>query len=433
MAKPVLIIEFCRDFVRAGIFAARRLTPLNYFSKPRTGDTHGALSALLAEIKSNGFDAFSRVAVSLPADLISIRVITFPFSDAKKVNAVIPFETRELFVKDSADLVLETLRLSGDRTLVAAVEKDVLRQFLGILKELSINPVWLGLSLFSKDRLVKRLYTGEDTAALLDNNSLTAVTGPSPCLFKAIKDPMDVSLALSYAHAGGAEIKRLYASSGAAKMAATAGMDVTLTDEYGDENNGLLAMALHLGEGLGDAVNFRKGEFAGTVEAKSVKRRVQAAIVMIAALAGLSAGLLYLRHTTLDSALEQLDASLERGYMELFKGEAKVIDPLYQLEAKIKALNDEEQMLKDRVDVLRVMNELALSVNKGEKLRLYKIEMRPGMVIAGGETVSFEAANKFRDALSKRAYFKDITLTDVKGKADGGVSFSISMTFRDTV
>lgn len=433
MARPVLIIEFGADAVRAGLFEAGKLAPLNFFSKPSQGDMRTAFYGLLDAIRSYGFDAFSRVAVSLPADMVNIRVITLPFSDVQKIKEVISFETRELFIKDSEELVLEMLRMSDGKILVAAVEKEALRQFAAMLNDASIYPVWFGLSLFSKDRLVKKLYAGDDTSAFLDVDCIVAVKGPQACFFKRIKDVKDVKLALSYAHASGFDIKRIFASPLASAMAVAAGVDVTLTDEYTDENNGLVAMAMQLKEGLKNAVNFRIGEFAGMAEYKAAKGLMKAAVVMAVLLLGLSVSILYLGHKIQSASLERLNASLENGYHELFKGEAKAVDPLYQLEAKLKTLKDEEQALKDGVDVLRVMNELALSVNKSEKLRLYKLEMHPGMVSANGETVSFESASEFKNILSKRGYFKDVSLTDVKSKADGGVSFSISMSFREVV
>lgn len=433
MARPVLIIEFGATIIRAGVFEAGKLAPLGFFSRPAQGEMSAALQDLLDAIKSDGFDAFSRVAVSMPADMVNIRIISLPFTDVKKIKEVIPFETRELFVRDSEELILEMLQMADGRILVAAVEKEALRQFAAMLKDASIYPVWFGLSLFSKDRLVKKIYDGDDTSAFLDVDCMVAVKGMRACLFKRIKDFRDVNLALSYAHASGFEIKRIFASPLAAAMASAAGVDVTLTDEYTDENNGLVAMAMQLKEGLKNAVNFRKGEFAGMAEHKAANGLMKAAVVMAFLLVGLSSGVLYLKHEIISASLERLNASLEKGYQELFKGEAKPVDPLYQLEARLKTLKDEEQALKDRVDVLRVMNELAMSVSQGKKLRLHKLEMHPGMVSANGETASFEAASEFKDVLSKRAYFKDVTLTDVKSKTDGGVSFSISISIMDAL
>jgi general secretion pathway protein L len=101
----------------------------------------------------------SQVAVSLPVSLCSIRTISLPFSDERRISQVVPYEIESLlpFPLDEVVIDYQVLHMddSGSRLLVAAVRKTILNRFLGLLSRAGIDPEMVeldALALFTLSR-----------------------------------------------------------------------------------------------------------------------------------------------------------------------------------------------------------------------------------------------------------------------------------------
>lgn len=101
---------------------------------------YGALSEFLQQ---NSFLADSCV-VGLPLSIISLRNLSLPFVDRRKMTQVLPLELEEQLVVPMKDQVVDfmvTGRLgAGSHLLVGAVEKEVLRNLLPVIKENALIP-----------------------------------------------------------------------------------------------------------------------------------------------------------------------------------------------------------------------------------------------------------------------------------------------------
>lgn len=433
MARPVLIIDFDTDsVVTGGVFSAGTMEPLRCFRTSVEGDVKAALSALMQEIRSNGFGPFSQVIAGLALGWVNMRMMEMPFSDKKRLDEIIRFEAEDFFLEGIEDLVIETVPIAGGKAVIAAVAKETLRWYLGMLKELGIDPAWVGVSVFSKDRLLKKLYDGDEVAALLDNGSMVVIKGKTPCFFKDVKGVEDLRLALSSLHEDGIEIERFYSCASAVALPASLGKEAVIAQDYGDGFTGLLAFASHFRDGIKEAVNFRRGEFANTKDLESARKEIKVTAVLLIAVITLWGAYLYLRHLAFKNDMARLGGMMEAGYHELFQAEGKAADPLYQLQVKLKHLKDEKKVVRGGVNLLEVVREMSQAITGQGGVRLYNVRARPGMVTASGEAGSFEGVNGFRDALAaRRQYFKDITLTDVKSRPGAGVKFSISISVKD--
>ncbi|HHT9130274.1 MAG TPA: hypothetical protein ACFYEC_05355, partial [Candidatus Brocadiaceae bacterium] len=384
MAKPVLIIDFDSISVNAGVFAAGKMEMLRYFAMPREDELKTTLSLLLREISSKGFSDFSQTIVGIPYTSISVRIASLPFSEKKKLDEVVPFEARDLFLKGSEALILETLPLADGKVIVAALEKEIVGQYLGMLKELGIDPVWIGASIFSKDRLLNKLYDGDGVAAFLDTDALVVIKGKKPVIFKGIHGIDDLRLALLSLQEDGIEIKQFYAVSQMCGMLRSLIGEAVSINQQTDGNRGVPALASHFKEGLRHAVNFRKGEFAYTRELESTRKDLKAAAFLLAIFVGLWGTYSYLRYQTLNDHFIKLKNMLGSDYRNLFRGEGKIVDPLYQLEVKLKYLKEEKKIIKGGVNVLEVMRKLSEIGNKEDRARLYAMHIQPGRITANG-------------------------------------------------
>lgn len=82
--------------------------------------------------------------LSLPLELLNFRVLNLPFSDREKLRKVIPFDLANLLMERSEDVVFDATVLgpSGDNVdvLVTYIEKGVLKEILGVLSSLQVDP-----------------------------------------------------------------------------------------------------------------------------------------------------------------------------------------------------------------------------------------------------------------------------------------------------
>ncbi|MBI5827376.1 MAG: hypothetical protein HZB22_06590 [Deltaproteobacteria bacterium] len=431
MARSLLVIEFCRDAVRAGVFKAGKTEPVEFLEAPRGEGAAVELKALMDEIRRRGLKGGMRTFVALDPALVSLRVVTLPFSDKDKLDEVIGFEAQDIFLKNVEELALASLPLGSGRAVAAAVEKTVLREHLAAFKEAGIDPEWIGLSMLSKDRVLREALGGEGSGAFLDAESLTVVKDGGPFLYKRITDVDDLRLSLAALEEEGVDIGRFYAADKAAALLDTLGVPCETAGKYSGGRAGVIAVAMHVGEGFKDGVNFRAGEFADTGGIEAAKRGFKTEIVLLAVLLIVWGGYAYLKNRYLDSSLKRLNSVIEGSYRELFPGETGATDFSYRLEAKLKALRDEKKITGNGVDVASALRRISLAAGKEGSVRIYQARIFQDKITAGGETSSFDGANRFRDSMSRLKYFKEITLTDVKSSAAGGVNFNITAVIKD--
>lgn len=431
MARSLLVIEFCRDAVRAGVFKAGKTEPVEFLETPRSGDPAVELKALMGEIRRRGLKGGTRTFVALDPALVSLRVVTLPFTDKDKLDEVIGFEARDIFLKDVDELALASFPLGSGRAVAAAVEKTVLREHLAAFKEAGIDPEWIGLSMLSKDRVLKEVSGGQGSRAFLDGESLTVVKDGVPFLYKRISDVDDLRLSLAALEDEGVDIGRFYVADRAVALLDTLGVPYDTADKYSGGRAGVIAVAMHVVEGFKDGVNFRAGEFADTSRLEAAKRGFKTEVVLLAVLIIVWGGYAYLKNIYLDSSLKRLNSVIEASYRELFPVETGATDFSYRLDAKLKALRDEKKIIGNGVDVAEALRQVSIAAGKEGTVRIYQARIFEGKVTAGGETSSFDGANRFRDSMLKLKHFKEITLTDVKSSASGGVNFNITAVIRD--
>jgi len=194
----------------------------------------------------------------------------------------------------------------------------------------------------------------------------------------------------------------------------------------------MYALSLHLQKNMEGAINFRRGEFEYTRESDVVKKSLKFTGMLVLIIAGLLFGNIYLKYKTLSNELMAAKGALKEAYIELFTGETKVVDELYQLEAKVNKLKGDLEITSGGISVLEIMKELSKAGenNSNFSVKFNEANMAEGRITVRGETDSFESANILKERLIKGNYFKDILLTDLKTMAGGATAFSLSITLK---
>ena len=436
MSKKNLVIDIGKETVRAGVFLAGRLEPVTVHSQAVTaeGGFRQALSALLGPLAGKrGFKGFDRIAVGIPPEDLSIRIVDLPFEERKKIIEALPFELAGLLHLDVDEVVADAVQLGENKVMAVAVEKRVIRDYLDALSILGVDPVWMGPGLFAMPVLMNELFGREGCRAILSPGIFAVVQDGMPRLLKHAKRLDNVGLGVAFLDAEGIGVEELHFSGWDNDREALEEMfrgarlvPLDLPGGLAPEAAEVLALSMLLDKGLsGTIVNFRRGEFEYTKDRVAFRRRLRLTAALCAALLVLAAGDFYVRYLGLTSELEAYRQSLKASYQELFPSEMNVSDPVYQLEAKLKALEKEAASLGSGGRSLDVLKSVAVAVPDGLGVKIDEFSIAAGRIAAKGEAPTFNAANSVRESLQK-AGFKDVAMGETRAMPGGRTSFSIN-------
>ncbi len=133
--KAVLFDGSLRGYTVKGFAKAR---------VPAGGERVDALRAALTELVSHQPLAAEQVVVALPGPSLATHLLTLPFTDAKRIEATIPFEIEGQLPFNLEDAVFDyqvaAAREKASDLIVGVVRKDELRALLAMLQELKLDP-----------------------------------------------------------------------------------------------------------------------------------------------------------------------------------------------------------------------------------------------------------------------------------------------------
>ncbi len=427
MARPVLIIDMGRQSVRASGLTPGKEEAEVSFEASLGDDLKSALLEVLGRLKSSGFASFSRVYLCLPPESLTMRKVGLPIKETKKIEEVLPFELEDTLVRDTSEFVFGAVPLADGSTLAVGVEKSLLGEYIAMLRDLGVEPSWVGSSLFARGGLLGGIKSAEETAALIDRDSIVISNGRGPLLYKAVRTADDVKIALAAMEEEGIEVRSFYCAGGRASEVLPEGLDASEARGLDERFTGLQAMKLQIrGGGIAEAPNFRKGEFADTSVIERGKKGLKITMVLAVAIAVLWGGFVYVRSSSLKERAAAMKGEIMASYKRAFPRDKTVRAPLYSLEVKMKEQTGDMALLGMGVDVLGVMKRLA-GPAASAGVSLYEISMSSTRVSAKGRAASFENAVKFKDGLLKLKDAGEVALGDVKTSVSGGVTFSVSM------
>jgi len=440
MSKKNLVIDIGKEVVRAGVFLQGRPQPVTVHSHIVTaeGGIKQALSALLGPLAGKrGFKGFDKVAVGIPPEDLSIRIVDLPFEDRKKINEALPFELAGLLHVEVDDVVADAVQLGENKVMAVAVEKRVIRGYLEALSALGLDPVWMGPGLFAMPVLMNELFGREGCRALLSPGIFAVVQDGMPRLLKHAKRLDNVGLGVAFLDAEGISVDEVHFSGWDNDREALEEMfrgarlvPLDLPGGIAPEASEALALSMLLDKGLaGTIVNFRRGEFEYTKDKAAFRKRLRLTAALCASLLVLAGADFYVRYRGLTSELEAYRQSLRASYQELFPGEKNVADPVYQLEAKLKAVEKEAAALGSGGRSLDVLKSVAVAVPDGMGVKIDEFSIADGRITAKGEAQTFNGANSVKESLQK-AGFTDVAMGETRAKPGGRTSFSINAQLR---
>lgn len=126
--------------------AARGFTPRKYVEvrRPVEGERLATLRAAVSELLAKGPLQADQVVIALPGPVLATHALALPFTDAKRIEATLPFEVESLLPFDLSEAVFDYQVVSQkedkSELVVGVVRKEELRALLAMLSELGVDP-----------------------------------------------------------------------------------------------------------------------------------------------------------------------------------------------------------------------------------------------------------------------------------------------------
>jgi general secretion pathway protein L len=424
-----------------------------------------------------------RVVAACPGNLVSSRTLSLPFTQAKKIEQVLPFEIEPLIPFELDQVILSYHPVSrqndSSRILAAALLKEDFRHLMERLRAIGVDPhqvEWDGMALFNYSQIL--LSPPQGPFLLLNMQSrlttLCFIKGNAPSMIRSIRggafdfqepsswneDHFWIKELLKtlqvFKNETGERIQSLLVCGEGSRMD---GFQKWISEKEGlvlfewdlapekmkigpgvflGETSidpayipaaGLALKETSLRGGLSQ-INFRKEEFAHTEIEKGKKGVRRTAAVFFLILLVLALTDLGIRLMDKKNHYETLSLQLQEEYRGLLGGAGPILNEVDQTRGEIARLKKKELFfsLKEATP-LSVLKELTVQIPKEVKIDVNELSVDFDKVRLEGETGSFESLDQIKESLGKIKLFREITVVDAKMNAEESkVRFKLEMT-----
>ena len=423
-----------------------------------------ALEKLPEKIGLQGVDC----AVSIPAVHFSSRNLQVPFSNAKKIRMVLPFEMEPSLPFQADELAIDFSALPGgaapDQTevLAVAVEKARLAAVVDALARIAIDPERITLSGLSTATWVGRTAAPADALLCLDVSrtfaAIFVIAANRVRLLRSFPLPLDgparqrvlqnhvrttlgvlgemegmprepVEAVVTGDGLEGMDLEALAAAlplvlrSVDLRETLNVFCDPELSPAWNPiRMNGALALALGEIEGV-EGLNFHRGQFPG----RKIVSRYRAPLIRTGTMAA-AVLLLMFASVLIQSHLQQrriaeLDQQIAAVFSETFPEVKKPADPYQQMQIGLQelkknaALPGEALPAAHSIDILKSISD---SIPTETAVVLERMVLGPDSILISGTTAAFNAVDEIKGHLERVAGFKKVTIssanTDRSGK-----------------
>jgi general secretion pathway protein L len=438
----ILIIEAGRRTVGFARFQKRGDTLLFQGADRRSHEGPESYAQVLNELAA-GAEGGESVFLSLGPENLYFREVELPIPDRRKQREVLPLELKGETALDTDGLIFDALPAHEGRVIAVWGVEAELEARIQELKEAGLEPRIVGSSLFAWELLIPPTIA-DGTVALSDGRSLAVYSDGKPALFRSLGDgnvSEEISRTLALLEVGkGIRVHQVFLHGPAAVGASlavrgqSAGVSFAplpvsgaLAASFPGESTALEyagAWALATASLRGEPLNFRHGRLAYTAGREMMKRKLRLSALLAALFLVLLMTETGLRFYFVKRDLTSLNTSISQIYREVFPSRKKAVDEVSELKSEIRRLGGGAT----GQETLPAMTEIAMAKGDGVSA-VYELEIGGGQVTMKGDARSFQAANDFKSRLSSLC--TSSSLSEVKSRPDGSVSFSFRGTLRE--
>ncbi|UCH21757.1 MAG: pilus assembly protein PilM [Deltaproteobacteria bacterium] len=481
MSKNILGLDIRKSAISAVLIESslkkNRLEAFTYVPIVDQDDVDTAMASALEMLLENIDIAGAICIASLPADQISMRNISVPFKQSKKIKQVLPFELEPTLPYAVQDLVIDFRVVSTEgqtnqtNLLAAAIDISTLKKYLELLSSFEIEPEIVTVGSYPIAVCLSSLADIPENAMFVDmddeKSTLTAFKSGQICLIRSFPTGFDGTTRLASLCKN---IQRtIHAFEDTTSLALRPdkifitgssldenGFENQMTQELGiptqrmdlvrdinlkldnhplpswnpNKMDSALALALIDVAGI-RGLNFRKGPFAVKKRwAEHKKSLIRTGILAVAVL------LLALANIVVDfyakqQKLDTLNTQIGTIFKSTFPDVERIVDPVQQMRVKIEevrrvSLSPEKSVNnKQMVDIL---NEISNRISKQINVEFTRLVIGEDSVLISGDTAAFNSVDEMKSQLEHGNIFKEVTIVSTnKDKSGNRIRFKLKL------
>jgi general secretion pathway protein L len=415
-----------------------------------------ALQTLVEKMDLSGSD----YVVAIPANQFIFRNMQIPFSNAKKIRMVLPFELETTLPYAAEDLVIDFHTLNGvpagDQTklIAAAIEKNKLSPYLDALASIQADPEKLTLGGLptalclanqadpEEDQLFIEIEDSYGTLFILAGGRLQLIrsfplpsTGPSKVPHICAQTQQTLAAFLESSELNFEPIEVAASGIGLDETniipELSRALDIPVkTASIADRLNipmksnaerpwipaqmdNALALALMEVEGY-EGLNFHKGQFAAQKFLSKHKQPLIKTGILAAAVLVLFFFNLIMEAYTLNKHLHRINSQMTQVFKATFPEVKTIRYPYQEMQAKIRetkktaAFEDEAGPHIRSIDLL---NSISEKIPDNITVNLARLVIQPDNVIISGTTDTYNSVDNIKNRLEQIQYFKKVTIS----------------------
>jgi type II secretion system protein L len=439
---------------------------------PDNDGVKDALAAVVATLKPGG----AACVVGIPATHVSFRNLSVPFHDIKKIRQVLPFELEPSLPVPVEELSFdfEAVKQDGHQELLAfAMQKVQIQYYLDLLKSVQLRPVVVMPSGYAAARFIAKMTAENDDFLFIDtgedNHTVYAVCSGSlrtvrtlpmaaegnPVLrnleatmqrtFTAVKESIGIAIQPAAVFSAGPQSPLLNAGDASATLLGAPVKPMAEIRAFPRLKGALdtpdwesgrldiaLACALMESEAVG-GVNFSTERSTIQHYWSEYRSHIILSTVLILLTIGTALASQLLAVNAKSRRLAELDKQIEMVFKRTFPEVTRVVNPLQQMQIKIKAVGDDGigmELTDTRVRVIDILNSLSQQIPAAADVKVNRMVVGADNVVLSGNTDTFNTVDDIKGRLEQAEIFKSVTISSADLEKSGKrVRFKLKLDF----
>ena len=378
----------------------------------------------------------SRIILSLPPTLLTLREMALPITDRRKLREILPLELRGETALDSDELACDAVPLAEGVVLAAWSPREAVADLIRFLADNGVEPEVVTAAFLNWADLLPP----PGDAAITDGSAMAVFQGGKQVFCRTLPSaaPSELARTLNALELGkGLTVATVFTIGAAARQEPSGEtmpkvtplpMDGPLAETFATDQAAArdLAGAFATARAVcfGAPLDLRNGPLAYTRGHEKLRKRLRLTAILAAAVIILLFAEAGLRWFLVKRDLDSLNGSIRTIYKDVFPGRTKPVDEVAELKAEIRRLGSSS----GSGGVLAALKLLADA--KGDDVTgIVETDLDGNQLRIKGDARSAQAVNDFKARLKQS--FASLEVGEIKSRPDNSVAFSLRGTLKE--
>ena len=480
MSRKILSLEIREASIAAVLldssFKGSLLETQGYFPIPADKAGSEGIKETLKTIVERLRPTGATCVLGIPATIVSFRNLSVPFHDIKKIRQILPFELEPSLPIPVDELVFDFEAVKRDKhqdLLTFSIKKTEIQRYLDLLKAVNLRPAVIMPGGYAAARFISAM-TDDSTDFLFidsgENNhtiyavcsghvrlvrTLPVASDGNPVIhnlettmrrtFTALQESQGIAVNPSAVFSAGPQAPLLTTGNGSSTLL---GVPVKAIDDLRsfprlkgsldtqDWQSGRLDIALALAlmetETI-TGVNFSTERSTIQHYWSEYRKKIILSAVLIVLSLVIAIGGQILSLNAKQRRLAELDRQIEGVFKSTFPEVTRVVNPLQQMQIKIKEAGDGNigfDLTGARVRVIDILNALSLQIPSSADVKVNRRVVGADNVVLSGNTDTFNTVDDIKGKLEEADLFKSVTISSADLEKSGNrVRFKLKLEY----